>query len=128
LDKMIVDEWQKYADNDLKVVHILLGHRPIQVEIVCYHCQQAAEKALKAFLLYNDKEPPKTHSLENLIDLCAEITSVSIDIVGDCEYLNPFGIQPRYPFGLDLTEEDAIIAAQKCSNIVSFVRNKITNE
>ena len=125
MDKMIVDEWLKYAENDLKVVHILAAHYPLQLEIICYHCQQAAEKALKAFLLANDCDPPRTHSLENLVDLCRNILADFDDITTDCEYLNPFSVQPRYPFGFDLTEEDAITSIYKCERIVEFVRNKV---
>ena len=102
MDKTIVAEWLKYASNDYEVVNILLKHSPMQLEIICYHCQQAAEKALKAFLLFSDREPPKTHSLENLVDLCIEVQPVFMDIIEECEYLNPFGVQPRYPFGLEL--------------------------
>ena len=35
----------------------------------CYHCSQAAEKALKALLMALDQEPERTHSIERL--LCA---------------------------------------------------------
>jgi len=30
MDKMIVGEWLKFAENDLAVVHILLNHHPMQ--------------------------------------------------------------------------------------------------
>jgi HEPN domain-containing protein len=33
----------------------------------CYHCSQAAEKALKAVLLALDQEPERTHSIERLL-------------------------------------------------------------
>ncbi|MFO0137168.1 MAG: HEPN domain-containing protein [Cyanobacteriota bacterium] len=33
----------------------------------CYHCSQAAEKALKAMLLALDQEPERTHSIERLV-------------------------------------------------------------
>ena len=39
----------------------------------CYHCSQAAEKALKALLLALDQEPERTHSIERLVlalELC----------------------------------------------------------
>jgi len=125
MDKMLVDEWLRYADNDLEAAHILSDHHPMQIEIICYHCQQAAEKALKAFLLFHDREPPKTHSLENLVDLCREIANEFDDILDDCEYLNPFSVQPRYPFGLEITEEDAISSISKCEKIVVFTKNRI---
>ncbi|MBN2050303.1 MAG: HEPN domain-containing protein [Spirochaetales bacterium] len=40
---------------------------PGPLEIICFHCQQAAEKALKAYLAYNEIRPPKTHDLDELI-------------------------------------------------------------
>jgi HEPN domain-containing protein len=33
----------------------------------CYHCSQAAEKALKAMLLALDQEPERPHSIERLL-------------------------------------------------------------
>jgi HEPN domain-containing protein len=33
----------------------------------CYHCSQAAEKALKAVLMALDQEPERTHSIERLL-------------------------------------------------------------
>ena len=51
MDKIIVEEWLRFANNDLEAVRILSSHHPMQLEIICYHCQQAAEKALKAYLL-----------------------------------------------------------------------------
>ena len=128
MDKTIVAEWLKYADNDLEAVHILAGHYPMQLEIICYHCQQAAEKALKAFLLFSDCEPPKTHNLESLIDLCRELSNEFDDIVSECEYLNPFGVQLRYPFGLELTDDDAVISIQKGRAIVEFVKSRIISK
>ena len=47
-------------------------------------------------------------------------------IVEACEYLNPFGVQPRYPFGFELVDSDAAISKQKSEIIVSFIRERIT--
>ena len=48
---------------DLSAAEHLLTMRPLPVEIICYHCEQAAEKFLKATLVQFDREPPKTHDL-----------------------------------------------------------------
>jgi len=128
MDKSVIAEWLRYAGNDFETVKILSQHHPMQLEIICYHCQQAAEKVLKAFLLYNDREPSKTHNLENLVDLCKEISGEFDEIIEECEYLNPFGVQLRYPFGLELVESDAIISIQKCEKIYDFIHSKIVLE
>ena len=52
-------EWLEFAAMDLTPHSSLLGMRPVPVEIICYHCEQAAEKLLKAVLVAADVEPPK---------------------------------------------------------------------
>lgn len=63
-------EWLEFAAMDLDSAQFLLGMRPVPVEIICYHCEQAAEKLLKAVLVAVDVEPPKTH---DLIQLCKNV-------------------------------------------------------
>lgn len=46
--------WFKYAQNDLEAVKILSEQLKPKYEIVCYHCQQYAEKMLKRFIAYNN--------------------------------------------------------------------------
>ncbi len=52
-------EWLEFAAMDLDSAQFLLGMRPVPVEIICYRCEQAAEKLLKAVLVAADVEPPK---------------------------------------------------------------------
>jgi HEPN domain-containing protein len=59
--------WLRQAHSDLAMaVYASDGGFHAQA---CYHCSQAAEKALKAVLLALDQEPERTHSIERL--LCA---------------------------------------------------------
>lgn len=47
-----VKEWVRYANMDvLSANHLNEIQYPKPLEIICYHCQQAAEKMLKALLL-----------------------------------------------------------------------------
>ena len=50
-------EWLDFAHMDLSSAEFLLGMHPVPVEIICYHCEQAAEKFLKAVLIYHGMEP-----------------------------------------------------------------------
>ena len=46
-----VQRWLDFAENDLAVAkHLLETFHPKPLEIICYHCQQAAEKAIKSRL------------------------------------------------------------------------------
>ena len=66
-------EWLEFAAMDLDSAQFLLGMRPVPVEIICDHCEQAAEKLLKAVLVAADIEPPKTHDLIQLCKKCTEL-------------------------------------------------------
>ena len=43
-------KWVHKAERDWEVAHKLAGEGPPPRDIVCFHCQQAAEKYLKALL------------------------------------------------------------------------------
>ena len=45
-------EWQRIAAMDLSTAEYLLGMSPLPIEIICYHCQQSAEKYLKGYLVF----------------------------------------------------------------------------
>ena len=63
LEDEIVREWLVKAQHDLMSAERLLsGDEPIR-DTGCFHCQQTAEKALKAFLTHYGIEFEKSHSL-----------------------------------------------------------------
>ena len=67
-----------------------------------YHCQQAAEKALKAYLTDQNAIVRKTHDLEVLIGLCAEYDPSFENLADAADILNPYATEFRYPG--DVTE------------------------
>lgn len=50
-------EWLEFAKMDLGAAEYLLTMHPLPVEIICYHCEQAAEKFLKAVLVLLSLRP-----------------------------------------------------------------------
>ncbi|MDP3105709.1 MAG: HEPN domain-containing protein [Candidatus Methanoperedens sp.] len=68
----LVLQWIKIADRDLIAAEQGLKANIIISEGICFHCQQAVEKYLKAFLVKYQIEFPKTHSIMTLINLCSE--------------------------------------------------------
>ena len=62
-------EWLAKADADLRARDGLLAAAALS-EIAAFHAQQAAEKALKAFLVWNQVEFPRTHDIKRLLALC----------------------------------------------------------
>lgn len=80
---------------------------PVPLEIICYHCQQSAEKALKAYLAYKEQEVPRTHDLTFLLDKCLQFDS-SLRVLDDAAFsLSDYSVIVRYPFSIDLTTDDA---------------------
>ena len=66
-------------------------------EIIAFHCQQAAEKYLKAFLVSRQIEFPKTHDLEELLELLAPVRPDVVAMLEGIDVLSPFGVKIRYP-------------------------------
>jgi HEPN domain-containing protein len=66
----LVRAWLTRASHDLAAAR-LLGERLGDVAV--YHCQQTAEKSLKAFLVYHDQKVEKTHDVGLLIERAAII-------------------------------------------------------
>jgi HEPN domain-containing protein len=57
----------RHAESDLILARI--GPRPgILLEMLCFHAQQAVEKALKAVLVSKGVPPTRTHSISALLD------------------------------------------------------------
>jgi HEPN domain-containing protein len=99
-DEVVQDhirQWIAKADVDYRTAEWLLeAPEPIR-ESIAFHCQQAVEKYIKALLVSVRVEFPKTHDLDELLDLLATVRApVAADLEG-ISFLNPFGVQIRYP-------------------------------
>jgi HEPN domain-containing protein len=128
VDAEFVMPWVQKAENDFSSAQYLAQNmRPVPTEIVCFHCQQAAEKYLKAFLVHNDQEPPKTHDLIELTKLCNEFGMDFSLLLPKCEYLIPFAARTRYPSTGDPDDNDMKIALAYAKDIIEFVKSKMTN-
>ena len=120
----LLKKWLDKAGDDLRVAKYLSTmHHPTPDEIICFHCQQSAEKYLKAFIFYNDIEPEKTHDLEYLLELCQKYNKGFSILSTKADLLNRYGIMPRYPNELQITEQDMKNAISNAKVIEEFVLN-----
>ncbi len=107
MDNLIrAQEWRKLAEMDLASAEYLIRMHPIPIEIICYHCQQSADKYLKCYLVLRGMNPPKTHDLNETRRLSLALSDSFEGIADHCSDLNAFGVQPRYPMELVLEEQD----------------------
>ena len=126
-DYKIVAEWLRYAQNDLVVAkHCLEDLHPKQTEIACYHSQQCAEKALKAFLIFKDIDPPKIHDLKVLCKMCQDVDGSFTEIAMQCAHLTPFGVTARYPFEFSPDENISKVTITKALQVYDFINMHCT--
>lgn len=93
---------------------------------VAYHSQQAAEKSLKAFLVFKDRPVIKTHDLLKLLKLCSLIDCDFETLFTAAEYVNPFSTKFRYPDEFSIPGlEEAKLATRYAQSIMTFVVKKI---
>jgi HEPN domain-containing protein len=90
-------EWLRKAEDDFQTAEILAaGGKPLYDQI-CFHCQQAAEKHLKALLEESGPSAPKTHDLENLLALLLPHYGSLRRYRRGLRFLTGFAVDPRYP-------------------------------
>jgi len=120
----LADEWIAYSTRDLASASFLLGMRPLPSEIICFHCQQSAEKSLKAILALWDRSIPRTHALDQLLGLLVpEAPSLAV-LEADAAALTEYGSNIRYPEEKPLSESkarDAIAAAERVLSAVKTI-------
>ena len=119
-----VELWVKYAENDLSVAgHLFETHNPLPTNIICYHCQQAAEKALKSILIQNDVTVPKTHDIDELLQrVQTHEPSITLND-GIAEKLTTFAVESRYPDNvIDFTKEDTELGLKYAREILDKVK------
>ena len=117
----LVREWYKFSMTDLATAkHLNDTMRPKPLEIICYHCQQAAEKMLKGFLVSNGIIPPKTHDLHQLRNDCTEINNAFDELYDICAFLTQYSSQPRYPNEIEISEIDVERALKAAQEMIEF--------
>ena len=90
-------KWIEYAEHDFNAVRILMDAHPAAPEIVAFHCQQSAEKYLKAILVNCGAKVPFVHDLVTLKELAQEFAPGLGELTEACNRLTPFGTITRYP-------------------------------
>ncbi|MFO7821166.1 MAG: HEPN domain-containing protein [Lentisphaeria bacterium] len=91
------EAWQQKANEDLAVAEELRDFGTGHFGIICFHCQQAAEKYLKALLAHNGLAVPRTHDIEFLRDQLQDSNVTEPVDAEDAAWLSGFAVLVRYP-------------------------------
>ena len=116
-----VKEWLEYAKRDYEsALHLFDNMVPAPLEIICFHCQQSAEKNLKALLVAQGLKFDKTHDLSYLLNLSLRRFSAPAAVSSACLFLSQFGVTARYPGGSQVTEAETKKAVKSMNTITNW--------
>jgi HEPN domain-containing protein len=92
----IVQKWIMKAEHDLKTAENAFNASEVMTDTLCFHCQQAAEKYLKAFLVSHDIVPEKTHEIARVLEACVNIDA-AFEQIKYAVALTEYAVELRYP-------------------------------
>ena len=117
-------DWLRHAWSDLDLARVGRNSR-VPLEDLCFHAQQAAEKALKAVLVFRSVPFPKTHNIRTLMDLIPEDLNLR-EGAERAAILTDYAVLTRYPGDLEpVTEEEYLEAIRIAETMVQWAEKII---
>ena len=117
--------WFDKAKSDLLNADNNLVADKVPYDTVCFHCQQAAEKLLKGFLVAHGCEYPITHNLFIILDKVIEYDAHAESLRETLALLNPYAVEIRYPGDeLTLKSDDASEARQAAQEVLEWMKSR----
>ena len=118
-------EWVSKAEGDFVTAgREVRARKAPNYDAVCFHCQQCAEKYLKAMLQENEKRIPKIHFLLELLAMILKFDGSYEFLKADLEVLEDYSVRFRYPG--EVAEKDEAQAAYAAAETVrKFIRQKL---
>lgn len=106
--RKLVHNWLLKASHDLTAARLLTqGDQPI-LDVAIYHCQQAAEKAVKAFLVFKDEFPDRTHDVNVLIQRAMLFEPALVALRDAAIRITPYATLFRYPRPINVPERNQV--------------------
>jgi len=118
-------DWLRYAHSDLNLASITPPSE-VLLESLCFHAQQAAEKAIKAVLIHLEIPAPKSHSIRMLLDLLSDTLLVP-EVVEDATILTDYAVMSRYPGDVEPVEEEEYKTALRLARTVIAWATEVTS-
>jgi len=120
--RRLVQGWLIKAQHDLATAR-KLGEGPSPLlDTAIYHCQQAAEKAVKGFLAYHDQTVVKTHDVRFLVNQALPFEPGFEKWIEAAECVTPYATAYRYPDEvLEPDQGEFETARDAAAGLVAFV-------
>jgi HEPN domain-containing protein len=117
----VAQDWLKKAESDFANADLCISNAKA-LDTACFHCQQTAEKSLKAWLILRGETFPRTHDLIALVELCAESQPKFNQLSTDADSLNPYAVTGRYAEDFWPSIDEAQTALEQARRIYEFVK------
>jgi HEPN domain-containing protein len=114
--RLLVRQWLEKAGHDRGIAETLMIQQSPYTDGICFHCQQAVEKMLKAALIARGIPFKRNHNLAYLADLLSEEAAIPDAFRDDLEHLEDYAVEVRYP---DAMVEPTATDAQEAVSIVN---------
>jgi len=124
-----IKEWIYEGNNDLGLAEFVMDNGGKYYDLVCFHCQQAAEKFLKAYIIYLRLYYKKVHDLTYLLRVVKKKRDVPETLYDKAEMLEAYAIDSRYPdHWHDPTLEETKDCIKAAKDFKTFIYNEIKAE
>lgn len=124
-----ISTWLEKGDHDLSSAKIIFLHLPQNIDVVGFHCQQAVEKYLKAYLIFLYKEFKPVHDLTYLLNLIIPYDKDFDGFYEPVARLDSYAVKIRYPEFIIAPSEDeikeAITTAEKVRSLIFSKTGKV---
>jgi len=124
-DPHVIRQWLERASADLRVADLVQAD-PSLIAETGFHCQQAAEKALKAYLTFHGVEFDWSHNINYLLRLCRAKDLSFAQFEPSAARLTQFAVQFRYPTSEPIPAiEESLDALSIARQIIQFVLQRL---
>ena len=121
----IARQWLAKAESDLLNADNNLKAENVPYDTVCFHCQQAAEKMLKAYLVARGKEYPISHDLLLILERILSLDPKAEKLRDALIFLMPYAVEVRYPDDYSMPSvEDTRKARQSAQEVHHWLKDK----
>jgi len=128
-NESLVRIWLKRAKSNLQIAKAGKVFEDILYEDLCFDCEQAVEKALKALLVSIDVSFPRTHSIGHLIELIEQHSITVPDEIKDSSSLTAYAVSTRYPGDFEpVDEQEYQVTLETAEKIFNWVQKIIEDE
>ena len=127
-----VKEWLLRAKSNLEIAKKVetrdfsINGGYIFIEEVCFELQQSVEKSIKALMINNKIQVPRTHNISELITILEENNVNVPENIKLAKILTEYAVETRYPsFDEPLTEHDFKEALEIAESVYNWVAQQL---